>query len=200
MITANFVFKLHAAALEALGDGVTLYPVMDGLYIATPSRSALEGFLRTVLTDLAEGFIGEDVALHRFIVKGAIAFGPVIHGRDVPAECNRRLGENDNYRRQLLLGAPMVQAHESERLAPPFGVFVHESARTFSPPDTEVFRNTWWPWLAGAAPLRAQLWTRLNDHFQWCEDHSRQLLYEGERIKVHRAMAAEFFQAAPLFG
>lgn len=200
-VTANFVFKLHVAALEAPRDGVILYPVMDGLYASTPSKDAMESFLCALLEGTAKLFIDESRPLFRFIVKGAIAYGPVVHGRDLPSEAAYTLSNNANYRNQVLLGLPMVQAHMAERLAPAFGIYIHESARTFAPEGTAPFHNTWWDWLRQErAGLREPLAQTLMGHYDWCDAHSSQLLYERDRISVHKAMAHEFLVESKLAG
>jgi hypothetical protein len=51
-------------------------------------------------------------------------------------------------RQALLIGMPMIHAYQTERQAPPFGIFVHESARSFAPGNEvplsafRVARNT----------------------------------------------------------
>lgn len=79
-ISANFIFKLHTAALQAPNQNVTLYPVMDGFYASSSDKGEILDFLRSVFQEVAAEFNGEPVEHHRFIIKGALAFGPVIHG------------------------------------------------------------------------------------------------------------------------
>src|SRR5580700_7078082 len=76
---------------------------------------------------------------------------PVIHGGDC-GPCSLELQNNpappNDYRlkagrvcwrlNKILLGMPRVQAHLAERGTPPFGVFVHESARVFAPVGVEI--------------------------------------------------------------
>jgi hypothetical protein len=151
-ITANFIFKLHIAALRAQFAGIQIYPVMDGFYASTPNRNQMLSFLRTVFKSVAEEFNATVEPHHRFMIRGGLAFGPVIHGRDV-GQCATELQNNLPYSNSILLGMPMVQAHLSERDAPPFGVFVHESARVFAPDETEPLHWIWWKW---DDPLRAR--------------------------------------------
>ncbi len=68
MITANFVFKLHLAALEAPREGVSLYPVMDGLYASADRPETLERFLRNVFSGVALLFAFEEIGYYRFIL------------------------------------------------------------------------------------------------------------------------------------
>jgi hypothetical protein len=192
-IAANFVFKLHAMALEAPNDGIALYPVMDGLYAATPSRVKIESFAGSILREASDLFVAEPTPLFRFIVKGAVAYGLVVHGASVPQDACPILASRPTYKENLLVGLPMVQAHQGEREAPPFGLYTHESARAFAAAGAEPFHQTWWRWSPyGFTERRETLRLRLIEHYTWCETHSHSVLYEPERIRTHRAMAIEY--------
>lgn len=192
--TANFVFKLHAAALQAPRAQVRLYPVMDGLYAASPSQEDMLGFLSGVFSALAQEFIDENNALHRFMLRGGLAFGPVIHGAGVGAEASDTLAANGQYRDAILLGMPMVQAHLSEANAPPFGVAVHESARAFAPAGAEPLHVAWWRW---SNNTRSKPWSHLEKallaHLNWFAERSGPLSYAPERIEAHRKMVPQYF-------
>ena len=195
-ITANFVFKLHVAALQAPNTGVSLYPVMDGLYIASSTQQAILDFLRSVFSDIAETFVNEKENLYRFIVRGALAFGPVIHGAAVPASASNVFGSavGGHYKNAILLGIPMVQSHLAEKDAPPFGLFVHDSARTFAPPATAPLHHVWWRWVNAA---NSHVWNPLSGalttYFGWCRERPNSILYDRERIDVHAGLARQYF-------
>lgn len=192
--TANFVFKLHAAALQAPRVGVRLYPVMDGLYAATPTQDGILKFLEGVFSSLATEFIAEKHALHRFLLRGGLAYGPVIHGAGIGAEASDTLAANVQYRDAILLGMPMVQAHQIESLAPPFGIAVHESARAFSPEGTEPLHVAWLRW--SNSPKNAPWATAekaILAHLDYFEKRSGPLSYPKDRIAAHRQMVQEYF-------
>ena len=191
--SANFIFKLHTAALQAPNQNVNMYPVMDGLYAASPSQSNISNFLKSVMRDIAAEFIREPNMHHRFLVKGALAFGPVIHGSAIPQPASATLYGNPVYRDSLLLGLPMVQANACERLAPPFGIYVHESARTFAPPRTKPLPVIWWKWQNRNQAVWGQLGTELNRYFDWCEERAGEIDYASSRIEAHRTMANQYF-------
>lgn len=192
-VVANFVFKLHAACLDYSNDALALYPVMDGVYVVAQDQAALKGFLRSVLGALANLFLSTPERHHRFVPKAAVAFGPVIHGRDVPRESSFTLDQHPDYRASILLGLPMIQAYEGERQAPPFGVFVHESARAFAPPATPPFHCVWWPWYGSEPGLSIKLLEGLNEYYASCEAHSLAIQYEADRITQHRKQAEQYF-------
>lgn len=195
-ITANFIFKLHIAALRANVGGVKIYPVMDGFYAASPNRNQMLVFLRNVYKSVAEEFNATVESHHRFMIRGGLAFGPVIHGQDV-GECAQELANNAAYSNSVLLGMPMVQAHLSERDAPPFGVSVHESARAFAPDGTEPLHWIWWKW-KNINDDSLTVWNTLRDqlmaHFDWCNARAQAIAYSPDRIEAHRRMVEQYFQ------
>ena len=194
-ITANFVFKLHSAALEVLPatNTLTLYPVMDGIFVVSEQKTEILGFLGALLGKIAHTFIGTKEIQHRFLVKAALAYGPVIHGSGITTEANQSLGGNAAYKNSLLIGMPMIQVYQSESKAPPFGIFIHESARAFSPSGETPIPHVWWAWQNKPATLKSEL----EIYFKWCEDHPLKIEYSIDRIKVHKEMVKQYLDDQP---
>jgi len=192
--TANFIFKLHAAALQSPHVNMSLYPVMDGLYAASPVQVDMMAFLRKLFEHLADEFASQANNMHRFLARGALAFGPVVHGRALPAAACRTIADCPGYQNQILLGISMVQSHMMEPSAPPFGVAVHESARSFAPPGIEPLHAMWWKWRnALNGPLWDAMPGHLDNYFDWYKDRSLPLGYALERIKAHQEMGRQYF-------
>ena len=199
--TANFIFKFHTAAIrshsEAIksnSEAIKLYPVMDGFYVAAKKQADMLAFLRSVYRQVADEFISAKKPQYRFMIRGGLAFGPVIHGDSV-SECSRELKEASGYANQILLGLPMVQAHLSERDAPPFGVFVHESARSSAPDGSDSLHWIWWRWdNPETKGTWAHLAGKLKDHFVWCKERAQAIGYPVDRIEAHRLMVEQYVQ------
>jgi hypothetical protein len=195
--TANFIFKLHIAALTAKTAAVRIYPVMDGFYASAADRHQMLSFLRNVFRAVAEEFSATIESQHRFLIRGGLAYGPVIHGQDV-GQCAQELQNNAGYAGAVLLGMPMVQAHLSERDAPPFGVFVHESARVFAPAGGEPLHWIWWKWKIDNNEESLALWNNLKghllQHFEWCKARAQAILYASDRIEAHKKMVEQYFE------
>lgn len=197
---ANFIMKIHAAALEVaarMSLNVELYPVIDGLYICCSHLPNILSYVKAVMTKLALTFINEDRPEHRFMVRGALTFGPVIKGRDAHGN-NISLERNPSYRQRVLLGTPLAQAYADESNASPFGIYVHESARTFTPPDGKPLPLThwkWWTWYeeSSDSELAGHLARKVNEHLEWCRSHSTTILYRADRIQHHHALCREYF-------
>lgn len=200
-MAANFIFKLHTAAVLAPAPGIRLYPVMDGLYASTQDQNALLAFLRSVFQQCAQTFIDtpQNEPLHRFMIRGALSYGPIIHGADVPSTAFRQaaapdpFGTRPDYKNSIMLGLPMVQAHECEQLAPPFGLYVHESARSFAPPGQQPLHHVWWRWTGINDAVWNNLPAAVDAHLEWCAQRPRALQYAADRIETHRQMAREYF-------
>jgi hypothetical protein len=72
-IAANFVYKLHDAALQARTGRLRLYPIMDGFYASSPDSETMGAFLRQVFRSSAQEFVSQEKELFRFLIKGALA-------------------------------------------------------------------------------------------------------------------------------
>lgn len=202
---ANFICKLHCAGLQAYQDVVQeavehettlrLYPVIDGIYVTARRKAHLMPFLSKTLRPLAETFLQEHTQVHRFLVRGAIAYGPVVHGHDLEPEASRVLDGAQEYRDSILMGLPMAQAYLAEPTAPPYGIAVHESARAFAPEGETPFQFLWWDWYRQSQPpLDGQEFLeQLRAYFAWFEEHTHTTGYDVERIKYHRELAKEYF-------
>lgn len=195
-VAANFVFKLHVAALEAKTNGISLYPVMDGVYVSTPSKVEMAAFLRAIFMSLSQLFRGEAKHLFRFVVRGAVAFGQVYHGKNLGDGASNTLAVNADYRSQILLGEAMVAAHVGERKAPPFGIFVHPTARG---DELTVGTEGWWRWFEGVGAFDQQAFAALMKNFYaWCFQKHADLNYEPDRILVHKGLAEIYLSGAPV--
>lgn len=192
-LSANAIFKFHSAALDERPDSVHLYPVMDGLYAATPVAEDMRQFLSRLFARSAAHFLHKEDPEHRFIPKAAVAFGRVVHGEDVSPEASHVLEGNPTYRQSILIGEPMVRAYLHERITPPFGVGVDVSASDFLTGPERKLSHVWWAWYAeNHAALAADLDSRLSQHYDWCEARAGAIDYPMERLRVHRQQAGQF--------
>jgi hypothetical protein len=192
----NFFAKIHMVALHVAHDPLRVYPVMDGVYVTSPTRGPMLNFIHAFYRLLAIIFCAEANNQHRFIVRGALAFGPVTHGSVIPTEC-ASFG-NDDYKRCLLIGIAMIQAYQSENQAPPLGLFLHESVRAFSPPGDSVLSGRWWRWWRDEdEPLVVELREAIPQFFTWAQLHPREFDYPVNRVNEHRSAALEYFGIAP---
>jgi len=211
---ANSVFKLHSAfsiARRTL-SAVRCYPVMDGVYVTSPTRGDMQKVLKSAFSELAREFINRPGIKNMHMMRAGLAFGPTLHGVDIDDEAfygtyhgyttTRDMFEQsslDDVRRHVLLSLAMVLAYEAERNAPPFGVFVDDSAKSY-PLLTEGsgggFQSSLYQWWAGDETARqtaAKLSEQIRFYLNKAETHSVGLQYPRERIERHRMLAEEYF-------
>jgi hypothetical protein len=190
-IAANFVYKLHDAALQARTGRLRLYPIMDGFYASSPDSETLGAFLRQVFRSSAQEFVSQEKELFRFLIKGALARGEVYHGSELRPNASTTLHDNQAYRDQILLGQAMVQAHLGETEAPPFGVYVDGSAQEFLKESESFPFDVWWRWYqAEDSELLQKLRVSLESYFNWWSKQSTESGYAASRIRIHRGQAA----------
>lgn len=197
------VFKLHTAAIaaeETLRDWyrerLTMYPMMDGIYAVSSSKGALLELLRTVFTVLGEDVVESEEKHHIMAIRAAIAYGPVLAGKDMDGY-NDTL-EGTDHQTRTLVGLPIVQAFLSEGEAPPFGVYIHESARAFAPEQDGPFRFVWWKWFRSSddeyneEELALEVRERLEEYYEWSRNNSNRIGYEKDRIDEHERLAKQY--------
>jgi hypothetical protein len=198
-IASNFVMKLHIAALRAskIINVVELYPVIDGIYLCSSSQKPILQFIDFVYSTLADVFIDETDNFQRFLVRGGLAYGPVMKGSSA-LNCCDELKSNNAYTKQVLIGPPLTQAFKIEEQSSPFGMAVHESVRSFAPKDERVLSLThykWWKYATRSNDSsRAEKVSKiLLTYFEWCSKHSLELGYKKESIARHKEIAIEYF-------
>jgi hypothetical protein len=203
-IASNFIFKLHILAIKNSSASLRLYPVMDGIYITCPDQDVMLEFLAKLYDNCAEEFVKTpiDKFEHKFLIRGALSYGPIIHGSALPSGIFQpptgqahAISGNANYLSALLIGLPMVQSHEFERQAPPFGIFVHESSRSFSPPPpTNPIHFRWWKW---GYKCNSTYWSKMKKecakYFDCCLNHMYEIDYDQKRIQEHMEMSNQYF-------
>lgn len=211
---ANSVFKLHSAfsiARQGLSS-VRCYPVMDGVYVTSPTRADMQNVLKSVFTELAREFINRPGIKNMHMMRAGLAFGPTLHGADIDDEAfygtyhsyttTREMFEKsalDDVRRHVLLSPAMVLAYEAEHRAPPFGVFVDDSAKNY-PQLTEGsgggFQSSLYQWWSGDEAARqtaAKLYEQITFYLSKSKTHAVGLQHPRETIERHRMLAEEYF-------
>jgi hypothetical protein len=191
------LMKLHVAALNAkkkTSDGVDLFPVIDGIYAVSEHLASIGFFISDVFRSMAAEFLVLK-NWERSVIRGAIAYGPVILGEDCKE--GAAILKESNYANSILLGMPLVQAFTAERAAPPFGVFVHESVRAFGQIGTRPVTVSLWHWWSKSVEnmnIASALLPTLQDYFAWCRKNPVTTGYPPDRIDAHQALAEEYLR------
>ena len=199
--TANFIFKLHSGIISAWRQkpykNVFVYPVMDGAYITSSNKEDMINILARVFRSLAINFMNESNFSYLYLVRGAVAFGEVIHGHNVPYEASKTFEYNLGYKDHILLGSAMISAYDGEGKAAPFGIFIDETALKGTGFKSGAF-NSGWKWFSDDTlkidkNLPAQMSDKIQTYLETMKDSSHPLHYATEKIDIHKQLVAEYF-------
>lgn len=185
-----FICKLHVAIMEAKTNGINVYPMMDGAYVTSKTDKTMSNFIKKLFTSLSDTLITEENDFHRFLIKGALAYGPVLHGKNIPSECGNPFSKNRQYVDNLLLGIPMIQASKDEKKAPPFGIYCDESVRIAS----KIFAHPWHKWFPTEVEKVAEVAKAVQSYFDYSKEHYYELDYPMDKIIEHEEKAKQYFR------
>ena len=194
---SNYVLKIHVAALRANEHlHAALVPVVDGVYCICDERSQMFKLVHKVMDALALTFVLETDNAHRFLVRGGISYGLVVHG-DGLAAASDTLKANRQHLASIAIGMAISNAYQAEKQAPPFGIFVHESARAAAPENHLVMTDVFHSWYDETNPVDAELLKdfrpKFKEYYSWVRKNHRKILYPQDRIEEHYRMAEEYF-------
>lgn len=150
---ANFIFKFQSCVANVCNGqkGVHIYPVMDGVYITHKSCTVILLIARSIMKEMSMQFVEEKNVQFRYFVRGAIAYGDVYHGKSLPLSAFTNKKDKEEKvkvkKEAILLGTPVIQAYQTESLAPPLGIAIHSSCRLSPERDLRMFHE-WYLWNA----------------------------------------------------
>ena len=199
--TANFIFKLHSAIIAAYREkpykNVFIYPVMDGAYITSGKIDDMKNILIRIYRSLAELFVEEEKLSYLYLIRGAVAYGEVIHGHNIPYSASRAFEMNLGYKENLLLGNAMISAYIGESKTAPFGIFLDDSAVKHKEKGFGSFSADW-KWfedneLKIKPELSQKLSIKIEEYLVSLEDTNHPLTYKVDRIKEHKKLTKDYF-------
>lgn len=197
------VFKLHISAVANFEDlpewcrnRLEMYPMMDGVYAVSESKEALQRLLESIFVSLGEDMVDAEEIHHVLAIRAAIAYGPIIEGNHVNGYND--ILEGTDHQQRTMVGLPIVQSFLSEGKAPPFGVFIHESARAFAPDREDPFQFVWWKWFRSNhdeynyEELALDIRQRLGEYYRWGRQNSKRIGYSEDKIDEHERLAEQY--------
>jgi hypothetical protein len=194
---AEIIALIHVAGFRAAQKhGVKSYPVIDGVYLVGTEKSEFRQATSLVMRTLAETFLAQKKPDRRFLVRGGIAYGRVLHGEDITG-LHVDLKRDAKYTRCLALGIAIGQAYEAEGKAPPFGYYVDRTARSTASANAFPYISSFYRWWAikGEGQQAQHFGYQLDSYFEYLCNRRRELEYPEDRLKEHRALAKEYFAA-----
>lgn len=199
--SANFIFKLHSAIISAWREkpykNVFVYPVMDGAYITSGNKENMANILLRVYRSLAENFLKESNGDYLYLVRGAIAYGEVIHGHNVPYEASKAFEMNLGYKDNILLGSAMITAYDSEKYAAPFGIYIDASACRGRKKGGGSFIKDW-RWFDDETlkidkDIPGAISNKIQTYLESMKDERHPLHYPVDRIEEHIRLTEKHF-------
>ena len=203
--SANFIFKLHAAIISAWREknyhGVFVYPVMDGAYITARNKDDMINIMLRIYRELAKLFVKEQTQEHQYMIRGAIAYGEVIHGHDIPYGASKAFENSLGYKDHILLGSAMIAAYDGEGKAAPFGIYVDESAVRHEEAEGKRDYGSFcadWKWYQdNTLNLREINFTdfreKIIDSLEAMKNPSHSFSYPPDKVQKHIEMAQSYF-------
>lgn len=194
--SSNFIAKFHVAVQRTahrMANQPSIYSAMDGAYILFDTGEDARDFIRRFFSYMSQAFINDEPK-HQFLVRGGLAYGDVYEIKSIlPAlsEGDRNLFSEI----PLVMGFAVIQAHLAEKDAPPFGIFIHETAREVCSNGVRLFSGSWFRWFV--AKSQKQLYHKLKrkvaDYFKWCRGHYLEIGYEIKALERHELASEQFF-------
>lgn len=192
--TGNYIFKLHATILYAWRnltyDSISVYPIMDGAYIVSNTKDEMLTLLATIFYDLSVSLLNEPDFKYWYLVRAAISYGEIIHGRNIPYDASLEFSSRVGYKEQLLIGPAMIDAYTGEGKAAPMGIYVADSA-------TDINRE--WKWFdhSGIKVDLAKIdafKNSLKEYYSvWLEQNESITKYPENKRNEHFQLAIEYF-------
>ena len=192
---AEMIALIHVAGHRAAKKyNVKVYPVIDGIYLIGEEKRQFRSATSLVMRILAATFLARDKQDRRFLVRGGIAYGRVLHGADI-AKIHDDLESDPAYASCLALGIAIGQAFEAEKKAPPFGYYVDFTARSTASENESPYISAFsrW-WNVKTQSIEAQKFgSQIENYFEYLESRRHELEYSEDRMKQHRNLAKEYF-------
>jgi len=190
--SVNFMIRFHRsfqlAKVKANVKEVYYYPVMDGIYIASKDVDTIKSILTQFYLIVTNEFLDKKKVWHKFVIRGVIAYGEVFHGEDITKEICPEF--DDEIKNNLLIGMPMIQAIQSEHSCPPFGVYIHESARK----KALGFQGKYFYWYQSKdKEFVKKIKESTKVYFDWCKEFHSYLEMEENKIEEYKHLVDEFF-------
>jgi hypothetical protein len=194
---AEIISLIHIAGLRATRNySVRSYPVIDGVYLIGENKSAFRDATGFVMRLLAKTFLSRKPT-ERFLVRGGIGYGRVLHGNQIAA-LHADLKNERAYSACLAIGISIGQAYSAESKAPPFGFYVDMTARSTASGNDSPYTSAFYRWWSASRQDERSIATEFGEalctHFDYLKQKGRELEYPSERMADHLALAREYFR------
>lgn len=201
--SSSAIGRFHTAIINAYhaivdeseaNNEVNVHSLTDGAYIVTRSPQRMREVLSQMMLQLVRTFLSSS-AKNKFVVRSAVAHGNVVSS----ATMKRRIltgnghGEDADLVRNVTLGSPFEKAYHGETMAPPFGVFVDQSAIGADNFSSDCI----WRWWSVENVLHKEFCGGLNaciaNYFENVKNGYYKYFVLAEKIAEYQAKAASYY-------
>ena len=99
----------------------------------------------------------------------------------------------ENYFKSIIAGLPIIQAFQAEHEAPPFGIYIHDSARITSEDYDATFKGRWLHWLDDNFLFTPLLLEKMNSFYSFCQMQAS--LFDYPKAMRHYRFFLEYLYA-----
>lgn len=143
-----FILRLHSVISQLIANDkkdekITFNPFNDGCFLTSDNPEVLLDLITNVFVEISRIFINEQVQEEKFIIRGGLTRGTVLHGENIPVVDNFQL--DDNLKQRFILGQPIAQAVQLEQKSGYFCINVSPSIIS----EVRSIKN-WFNWIEGS--------------------------------------------------
>lgn len=207
--TCNMIFKLHSTILTSIRESgytqMSVYPIMDGAYLSSPRKDDLLRLLTKIYRSLATDFVKTTEAKHNYFIRCSLAYGQVIHGRDIPYSASREFESRVGYKEQIMMGQPVIYANQSEKLSSPFGIYIHDSAKAGGSNRSKGSIDPNWKWYDEVGTIKVDnelivsLCRKIKEYYIWIQaeidnNSMNEESYPQNKRDSHLQLVSQYYQ------
>ncbi|MFO3390740.1 hypothetical protein SC042_10940 [Legionella pneumophila serogroup 1] len=141
-----FILRFHSVISQLIARGkidkmITYNPFNDGCFLTADDSKVLLDLIKNVFIEISKIFIDEKEHKKKFIIRGGLTRGTILHGTDIPGNVKNFI-IGDNYKQRFLLGQPIAQAVKLEQTGGYFCINVSPAIAS----EVESVNN-WFNWI-----------------------------------------------------
>jgi hypothetical protein len=182
-----YILKLHACAEAAIRtkNGLTYYPVADGLFLTHNERAPLLTAVKEIFQGIALDVINTHKVEYRYMIRAGLAFGEINHGSDITLE-EEQLPLNNELKRSLVFGKALVDATEAEKGQPPFSVTIYDSISNSEPLSVSGLEYEYYAWFNDGFDKKEEFKDAILEYYIWIKKHDYWVNgYDETKMKQH---------------
>ena len=166
-------------------NGMSIYPCTNGLFVAHENKDDFLNFLKDVFFATFQILFEKDLNENRFLIRASISYGPIFIGKNII--------RSYPFQDDIVIGNAVSQAFSGIHNAPPYGIYVDETARAFTQDDVRI-QSVYYKWFSSGEYFGKNV----IQYLKWCKLHSNSILYKPIDIERHILLASEYFSTVKL--